>query len=74
LERSQIANYEVKVSKLSGGSLGVYLPKDLVRVMQLEGGERALITPISPVAFVVSLAREEPYNQSGLQTEDVLLL
>ncbi|GEM_PF-6386844 len=60
LESPMRANYAIKLSKLSGTRLGLYLPDDVLRVMRLKGGERMLWTPISETKAVVDVERGTP--------------
>lgn len=51
------ANYEAKVTRVGGTSLGIYFPKDLRRVMGLEAGLMARITPVSETAAIIEFTR-----------------
>lgn len=52
------ANYEAKVSRVGGTSLGIYFPKDLQRVMEIEAGDRAFLTPVGEDTVILEIGRE----------------
>ena len=49
------AGYEVGISKLGAGKLGIYFTKDLMRVMDLQPGKKAIVTPITRRKMVVEI-------------------
>lgn len=55
LERLPATGYEVSISKLGAGKLGIYFTKDLMRVMDLKPGEKAIVTPITKHKMVVEV-------------------
>jgi YgiT-type zinc finger domain-containing protein len=55
LERLPMTGYEVSISKLGAGKLGIYFTKDLMRVMDLKPGGKAIVTPITRHKMVVEV-------------------
>lgn len=47
--------YEVTVSTLSAGKLGLYFPKDVLRTMDIKAKIKAIIKPISKKKMVIEL-------------------
>lgn len=65
------ANYEAKVSRVGGSSLGIYFPKDLRRVMGIEAGQRARLTPVSDDAAILELKKGSEEGEDE-EPEDAL--
>ncbi len=47
--------YECKVSTLGGGKIGVYFPKDVLRVMKISKYDKAILTPLSNRKMIIEL-------------------
>ena len=47
--------YELKVSTVGGGKLGMYFPKDVLRAMKISKNDRAILTPLSRRKMVIEL-------------------
>ncbi len=47
--------YELKISAVGGGKIGVYFPKDILRVMEIHKSEKAILTPLSKRKMVIEL-------------------
>lgn len=56
LEAIPLTGYEVSISKLGAGKLGMYFTKDLLRVMDLIAGEKAIATPVTGRRMVIDLS------------------
>ncbi len=50
-----VGGYECKVSTVGGGKIGMYFPKDVLRVMKVSKSDRAILTPLSNRKMVVEL-------------------
>lgn len=66
------ANYEVRITRIGGKSLGTYLPKDLVRVMELEPGDLATATVIGRHEVLLRFGPQvqAPLRESGIHSID----
>lgn len=69
------ADYEASVSRVGGKSLGIYFPKDLQRVMGLEAGQKAYLTPVAEDIILVEIRRpdKEATGDGGLEAVDEAL-
>ncbi len=47
--------YELNVSTVGGGKLGMYFPKDVLRVMRISKNDKAILTPLSKRKMVIEL-------------------
>jgi YgiT-type zinc finger domain-containing protein len=47
--------YELKVSTVGGGKIGMYFPKDVLRVMKISKSDKAILTPLSNRKMVIEL-------------------
>ncbi|VVB89436.1 Uncharacterised protein [uncultured archaeon] len=47
--------YELKISTVGGGKIGMYFPKDVLRVMKISKSEKAILTPLSNRKMVIEL-------------------
>lgn len=54
-----LSDYEVSISRVGGKSLGVYLPKDVQRVLALSPGMKARLIPLSKSSFLVRVRSNE---------------
>jgi len=52
-QRLPRANYEASVTRLGGESLGLYIPKDVQRVMGLQAKTKVLLTPLSDTSLLL---------------------
>lgn len=59
------ADYEASVGRVGGRSLGMYFPKDLQRVMGLEAGQKAYLTPVSEDVILVEIRRPKEGSVEG---------
>jgi YgiT-type zinc finger domain-containing protein len=50
-----IGGYECKVSTVGGGKIGMYFPKDVLRVMKISKNNKAVLTPVSTRKMVIEL-------------------
>lgn len=69
------ANYEAKVSRVGGSSLGIYLPKNLQRVMGIEAGDKVYLTPASDDAVIMELRRAprgDDQDEPGTSVDEAL--
>ncbi len=47
--------YELNVSTVGGGKLGMYFPKDVLRVMKISKNDKAILTPLSKRKMIIEL-------------------
>ncbi len=47
--------YELKISTVGGGKIGMYFPKDILRVMKINKSEKAILTPLSRRKMIIEL-------------------
>ncbi len=47
--------YELKISTVGGGKIGMYFPKDVLRVMKISKSEKAILTPLSNRKMIIEL-------------------
>jgi YgiT-type zinc finger domain-containing protein len=47
--------YECNISIVGGGKIGIYFPKDILRVMKINKTEKAVLTPLSSHKMIVEL-------------------
>lgn len=47
--------YELKISTVGGGKIGLYFPKDIIRVMKINKSEKAILTPLSKRKMIIEL-------------------
>jgi YgiT-type zinc finger domain-containing protein len=47
--------YELKISTVGGGKIGMYFPKDILRVMEINKSEKAILTPLSKRKMIIEL-------------------
>jgi hypothetical protein len=47
--------YELNVSTVGGGKLGMYFPRDVLRVMKISKNDKAILTPLSKRKMVIEL-------------------
>ncbi len=47
--------YELNVSIVGGGKLGMYFPRDVLRVMKISKNDKAILTPLSKRKMVIEL-------------------
>lgn len=47
--------YELKISTVGGGKIGLYLPKDVLRVMKISKNDKAILTPLSNRKMIIEL-------------------
>jgi YgiT-type zinc finger domain-containing protein len=47
--------YEVNVTEVGVGKLGIHFPKDIFRVMNIKKGEKAILTPLSKSKMILEL-------------------
>lgn len=45
----------MKISSVGGGKIGVYFPKDILRVMEINKSEKAILTPLSKRKMIIEL-------------------
>jgi YgiT-type zinc finger domain-containing protein len=50
-----IGGYECNISTVGGGKIGIYFPKDILRVMKINTNEKAVLTPLSSHKMMVEL-------------------
>lgn len=50
-----IGGYECNISIVGGGKIGIYFPKDILRVMKIGKNEKAVLTPLSSHKMLVEL-------------------
>jgi YgiT-type zinc finger domain-containing protein len=50
-----IGGYECNISIVGGGKIGIYFPKDILRVMKINKNEKAVLTPLSSHKMLVEL-------------------
>ena len=50
-----IGGYECNISTVGGGKIGIYFPKDILRVMKINKNEKAVLTPLSSHKMMVEL-------------------
>jgi YgiT-type zinc finger domain-containing protein len=50
-----VGGYELKVSTVGGGKIGMYFPKDVLRVMKISKSDKAILTPLSNRKMVIEL-------------------
>lgn len=50
-----VGGYELKVSIVGGGKIGMYFPKDVLRVMKVSKSDKAILTPLSNRKMVIEL-------------------
>jgi len=50
-----IGGYECNISIVGGGKIGIYFPKDILRVMKINKNEKAVLTPLSSHKMMVEL-------------------
>ena len=50
-----VGGYEFKVSTVGGGKIGMYFPKDVLRVMKISRSDKAILTPLSNRKMVIEL-------------------
>ncbi len=50
-----IGGYECKVSTVGGGKIGMYFPKDILRIMKISKNNKAVLTPVSNRKMVIEL-------------------
>ena len=51
--------YELKISAVGGGKIGIYFPKDVLRVMEINKSEKAILTPLSKRKMIIELLTPE---------------
>lgn len=49
--------YELNVSTVGGGKLGMYFPKDVLRVMKISKNDKAILTPLSKRKMIIELLK-----------------
>lgn len=47
--------YELNVSTVGGGKLGLYFPRDVLRVMKISKNDKAILTPLSKRKMIIEL-------------------
>lgn len=47
--------YELKISIVGGGKLGIYFPKDVLRIMKINKGDSAILTCVSERKMIIEL-------------------
>lgn len=50
-----IGGYECNISIVGGGKIGIYFPKDILRIMKINKNEKAVLTPLSSHKMIVEL-------------------
>lgn len=50
-----VGGYELNVSTVGGGKLGIYFPRDVLRVMKISKNDKAILTPLSKRKMVIEL-------------------
>lgn len=50
-----MGGYECNISTVGGGKIGIYFPKDILRVMKINKNEKAVLTPLSSHKMIVEL-------------------
>lgn len=50
-----VGGYECKVSTVGGGKIGMYFPRDVLRVMKVSKSDKAILTPLSNRKMVIEL-------------------
>ncbi|VVB88695.1 Uncharacterised protein [uncultured archaeon] len=50
-----VGGYELKVSTVGGGKIGMYFPKDVLRVMKISKSDKAILTPLSNRKMIIEL-------------------
>jgi len=50
-----IGGYECNISTVGGGKIGIYFPKDILRVMKISKNEKAVLIPLSSHKMLVEL-------------------
>lgn len=47
--------YECNVSTVGGGKMGLYFPRDILRVMKISKNDKAILTPLSSRKMIIEL-------------------
>ncbi len=47
--------YELKVSTVGGGKIGMYFPRDVLRVMNISKSDKAILIPLSKRKMIIEL-------------------
>lgn len=50
-----VGGYECRVSTVGGGKVGMYFPKDVLRVMKISKSDKAILTPLSNRKMMIEL-------------------
>ncbi|GFO97724.1 hypothetical protein ig2599ANME_1934 [groundwater metagenome] len=50
-----MGGYELNVSTVGGGKLGMYFPRDVLRVMKISKNDKAILTPLSKRKMIIEL-------------------
>lgn len=50
-----LGGYECNISTVGGGKIGIYFPRDIIRVMMIKKNEKAVLTPLSSPKMIVEL-------------------
>jgi YgiT-type zinc finger domain-containing protein len=50
-----LGGYECNISTVGGGKIGIYFPKDIIRIMKIKKNEKAVLTPLSSHKMIVEL-------------------
>ncbi len=50
-----IGGYECNVSTVGGGKIGLYFPRDILRVMKISKSDKAILTPLSDRKMIIEL-------------------
>lgn len=50
-----MGGYECNISTVGGGKMGIYFPKDILRVMKISKNEKAVLIPLSSHKMIVEL-------------------
>ncbi len=50
-----IGGYECNVSTVGGGKIGLYFPRDILRVMKINKSDKAILTPLSSRKMIIEL-------------------
>jgi hypothetical protein len=63
--------YELKISEVGGGKIGVYFPKDILRVMEINKSEKAIMTPLSKRKMVIELLNSTENSASNTSNTEL---
>lgn len=50
-----VGGYECNVSIVGGGKIGLYFPRDILRVMKISKSDKAILTPLSSRKMIIEL-------------------